>query len=70
MIAGFFACLFSGHIYTIGIVTVVQIVSFKEVIAIANVQSREEPTIYEKPQLVLLGDNNVLSLWGERHLLL
>ncbi|KAL9103755.1 MAG: hypothetical protein Q9163_001214 [Psora crenata] len=40
MIAAFFVALFSGHIYVIGIVTAIQIVSFKEVIAIANVPSR------------------------------
>ncbi|MCJ1483966.1 hypothetical protein MMC06_004134 [Schaereria dolodes] len=40
MIAGFFAAMLSGHIYIIGIVTAIQIVSFKEVIAIANVPSR------------------------------
>jgi phosphatidate cytidylyltransferase len=38
MIAGFFTALFMGHIY---IITVIQIVCFKEVIAIANVPSRE-----------------------------
>ena len=42
MIAGFFVALFSGHVYVIGIVTAIQIISFKEVIviAIANVPSR------------------------------
>ncbi|KAL9120560.1 MAG: hypothetical protein Q9187_002887 [Circinaria calcarea] len=40
MIAVFFVAMFSGHIYMIGIVTAIQIVSFKEVIAIANVPSR------------------------------
>lgn len=40
MIAIFFAAMLSGHIYVIGIVTAIQIVSFKEVIAIANVPSR------------------------------
>ncbi|MCJ1370410.1 hypothetical protein MMC20_001623 [Loxospora ochrophaea] len=40
MIAFFFTAMFSGHIYVIGIVTAIQIVSFKEVIAIANVPSR------------------------------
>jgi phosphatidate cytidylyltransferase len=40
MMGGFFAALFMGHIYVILIVTAVQIVSFKEVIAIANVPSR------------------------------
>lgn len=40
MIGGFFAAIFAGHIYVIGIVTVLQVVSFKEVIAIAHVPSR------------------------------
>ena len=40
MIAAFFFAMFSGHIYIIGIVTAIQIISFKEVIAIANVPSR------------------------------
>ncbi|KAL9592033.1 MAG: hypothetical protein Q9179_007121, partial [Wetmoreana sp. 5 TL-2023] len=40
MITGFFIAMFAGHIYVIGIVTAIQIVSFKEVIAIANVPSR------------------------------
>jgi phosphatidate cytidylyltransferase len=40
MIGGFFAALFFGHIYIILIITAVQIISFKEVIAIANVPSR------------------------------
>ncbi|KAF5983932.1 phosphatidate cytidylyltransferase [Fusarium coicis] len=40
MFALFFAALFMGHIYIICIITAVQIVSFKEVIAIANVPSR------------------------------
>lgn len=40
MIGAFFGAMFMGHIYIIIIVTGVQIVSFKEVIAIANVPSR------------------------------
>ncbi|PNP83634.1 hypothetical protein FNYG_03197 [Fusarium nygamai] len=40
MFALFFAALFMGHIYIICIITAIQIVSFKEVIAIANVPSR------------------------------
>lgn len=36
----FFSALFMGHIYIIIVVTAVQIVSFKEVIAIANVPSK------------------------------
>ncbi|KAL0945027.1 phosphatidate cytidylyltransferase [Colletotrichum truncatum] len=40
MFAGFFTALFMGHIYIICIITAIQIISFKEVIAIANVPSR------------------------------
>ena len=40
MIGVFFWAMFMGHIYIIAIVTAVQIISFKEVIAIANVPSR------------------------------
>ncbi|KAM0348738.1 hypothetical protein ACHAPU_004177 [Fusarium lateritium] len=40
MFALFFTALFMGHIYIICVITAVQIVSFKEVIAIANVPSR------------------------------
>lgn len=40
MFGVFFGSLFMGHIYIICIITAVQIVSFKEVIAIANVPSR------------------------------
>ena len=40
MFALFFGALFMGHIYIICIITAVQIISFKEVIAIANVPSR------------------------------
>lgn len=40
MIGGFFTALFMGHVYIIAIITAVQVVSFKEVIAIASVPSR------------------------------
>ena len=40
MFAGFFGALFMGHIYIIIVITAIQIVSFKEVIAISNVPSR------------------------------
>jgi phosphatidate cytidylyltransferase len=40
MIGGFFLAMFAGHIYIIAIVTAVQIISFKEVVAIANVPTR------------------------------
>jgi len=48
MIALFFAALFMGHIYMIVIVTAVQIISFKEVIAIANVPSRARQLRFTK----------------------
>ncbi|KKK26756.1 phosphatidate cytidylyltransferase [Aspergillus rambellii] len=48
MIAGFFIAMFSGHIYIIGIVTAIQIISFKEVIAIANVPSKEKNIRFTK----------------------
>ncbi|KAK4151702.1 cytidylyltransferase family-domain-containing protein [Chaetomidium leptoderma] len=40
MIGGFFSALFMGHVYILVIITAIQIISFKEVIAIANVPSR------------------------------
>lgn len=40
MIGGFFTALFMGHVYIILIITAIQIISFQEVIAIANVPSR------------------------------
>lgn len=40
MIGGFFAALFMGHMYILAILTAIQVVSFKEVIAIASVPSR------------------------------
>ncbi|KAK4173026.1 cytidylyltransferase family-domain-containing protein [Triangularia setosa] len=48
MIAGFFAALFAGHIYVVLIITAIQIVSFKEVIAIANVSSRARDLRFTK----------------------
>lgn len=48
MIGAFFGAMFMGHIYIIGIVTAVQIVSFKEVIAIANVPSRARKLRFTK----------------------
>ena len=37
MIAGFFVAMFSGHIYILMLIAAVQMISFKEVIAIAHV---------------------------------
>jgi phosphatidate cytidylyltransferase len=41
MIGIFFGSLFMGHIYVILVLTAIQIVSFKEVIAIASTASRQ-----------------------------
>jgi len=41
MMAGFFVALFAGHIYILIIITAIQIVCFKEVIAIAQVPAKQ-----------------------------
>lgn len=48
MIGIFFGSMFAGHIYIFMIVTAVQIISFKEVIAIANVPSRARSLRFTK----------------------
>lgn len=48
MIAGFFIALFSGHLYVIIVVTVLQVVSFKEVVSIMNVPSRSRSLRFTK----------------------
>ncbi|EXJ81702.1 phosphatidate cytidylyltransferase [Capronia coronata CBS 617.96] len=42
MISGFFGAMFAGHVYVLMIITAVQIISFKEVIAIAQVPTRQK----------------------------
>ena len=42
MVGGFFAAMFAGHLYVLAIVTAVQIISFKEVIAIAQVPTKQK----------------------------
>ncbi|RVX67972.1 hypothetical protein B0A52_08382 [Exophiala mesophila] len=42
MITGFFGAMFAGHIYIIMIITAIQIISFKEVIAIAQVPTKQK----------------------------
>jgi phosphatidate cytidylyltransferase len=42
MIGSFFGAMFAGHIYVLMVITVVQIVSFKEVIAIAQVPLKQK----------------------------
>lgn len=65
MIAGFFAALLSGHIYVIAIVTAVQIVSFKEVIAVANVPSRARNLKFTKALNWYFLASTMYYLYGE-----
>lgn len=65
MIAGFFIAMFSGHIYIIGIVTAIQIVSFKEVIAIANAPSKEKNIRFTKSLNWYFLASTMYFLYGE-----
>lgn len=65
MIAGFFIAMFSGHIYIIGIVTAVQVISFKEVIAIANVPSRAKNLRFTKSLNWYFLATTMYFLYGE-----
>lgn len=65
MIAGFFIAMFSGHIYIIGLVTAIQIVSFKEVIAIANVPSKEKNLRFTKTLNWYFLATTMYFLYGE-----
>lgn len=65
MIAGFFSAMFSGHIYLIAIVTAVQIISFKEVIAIANVPSRDRNLRFTKSLNWYFLATTMYFLYGE-----
>jgi len=42
LLAGYFTILAMGHIYLIALVTVIQIIVYKEVIALASVPAREK----------------------------
>lgn len=48
MIGIFFGSMAAGHLYIVAIVTVVQVMTFKEIIAIANVPSREKKLQFTK----------------------
>ncbi|PLB45429.1 phosphatidate cytidylyltransferase [Aspergillus steynii IBT 23096] len=65
MIAGFFISMFSGHIYIIGLISAIQIVSFKEVIAIANVPSREKNLRFTKSLNWYFLATTMYFLYGE-----
>lgn len=65
MIAAFFISMFAGHIYIIIIVTAVQIISFKEVIAIANVPSRARSLRFTKSLNWYFLGSTMYFLYGE-----
>jgi len=65
MIAIFFISILSGHIYMIIIVTGVQIVSFKEVIAISNVPSRARSLRFTKTLNWYFLGTTMYFLYGE-----
>ena len=65
MIFIFFASMFSGHIYLIIVVTAVQLISFKEVIAIANVPSRARSLRFTKTLNWYFLGTTMYFLYGE-----
>ncbi|KAK4692353.1 phosphatidate cytidylyltransferase, partial [Lecanoromycetidae sp. Uapishka_2] len=65
MIGGFFTALLSGHLYVIAIVTGLQIVSFKEVIAIANVPSKAKSLRFTRSLNWYFLGTTMYFLYGE-----
>lgn len=65
MIGIFFGSMFAGHIYVIIIVTAVQIISFKEVIAISNVRSRASGLRFTKTLNWYFLGSTMYFLYGE-----
>ncbi|KAI9816239.1 MAG: hypothetical protein M1827_001840 [Pycnora praestabilis] len=65
MIACFFTAMFMGHIYIIAIITALQIISFKEVIAIANVPSRARQLRFTKSLNWYFLATTMYFLYGE-----
>ena len=65
MIAGFFGALFAGHIFIILVVTAVQVVSFKEIIAISNVPSRARSLRFTKTLNWYFLGTGMYYLYGE-----
>ncbi|KAI4736134.1 phosphatidate cytidylyltransferase [Aureobasidium sp. EXF-12298] len=65
MIIFFFVAMFSGHIYIIFIVTAIQIISFKEVIAISNVPSRARKLRFTKTLNWYFLGSTMYFLYGE-----
>ncbi|KAF8470169.1 phosphatidate cytidylyltransferase [Kalaharituber pfeilii] len=65
MISIFFGAMAAGHLYILAIVTVVQVVTFKEVIAIANVPSREKKLQFTKGLNWYFLATTMFYLYGE-----
>lgn len=65
MIAIFFGAIFAGHIYIIILGTAVQIISFKEVIAISNVPSRARSLRFTKTLNWYFLGTTMYFLYGE-----
>lgn len=57
--------MFTGHLYIIAIVTVVQVMTFKEVIAITNVPSREKKLEFTKSLNWYFLTTTMYFLYGE-----
>ena len=65
MIAGFFWILFSGHLYLIGLMTAIQILCFKEVIAIADVPSKARDLRFSRSLNWYFLGTTMYYLYGE-----
>lgn len=65
MIAVFFILLFSGHLYLVAVVTAVQIITFKEVIAISSVPAKEKNMHFTKALNWYFLVTTIYYLYGE-----
>ncbi|KAL7271337.1 phosphatidate cytidylyltransferase [Rhizina undulata] len=65
MIALFFSAMAAGHLYLVALVTAVQVITFKEVIAIANVSSREKKMSFTKSLNWYFLATTMYFLYGE-----
>ncbi|KAK6537374.1 hypothetical protein TWF694_011562 [Orbilia ellipsospora] len=65
MIAGFFFVLFMGHLYIVAVVTAVQIITFKEVIALSSVPAKEKNMHFTKALNWYFLVTTIYYLYGE-----
>ncbi|KAK9462917.1 cytidylyltransferase family-domain-containing protein [Lipomyces oligophaga] len=65
MILGFFALLCAGHVWIMALVTMIQILTFKEVIALANEPAREKRLPYGKVINWYFLATTIYFLYGE-----